>query len=397
MDEIMFDDIKLGADIDGEDLDDIDLTNFGEVNTDVDEPHIRVSTKSFLTLLKLAKQVSSTSGRDIITKSILFSVDGDNVVVKATDLDTYFEYKMECLNTENVLKDSFSVPLDILVKVAKALPANTIFLKRGETIYIRIFGGDLPLEVYNVDKSKYEYTEPIVKVNTISATELYSTIKDLSPLVTAAINPTEKRIVFESHEACCSYMWAIISAGGSWGNFDLRVKDINLLRAALVDLDEDVTLYTTDETVAVKRAIIKGSKFMYAFYVSENKVPVALKTMLAEINGYSGSFVDLVQLYKLVEVASELPYSIGKVGLTLTDEGVRVAIKTKRNEDSIFNLTGSYNSGKETYKQEIVVQAKLLRILLRTFASESAVQLVFSDKGLGVFTDSYKAALFLEE
>ena len=192
-------------------------------------------------------------------------------------------------------------------------------------------------------------------------------------------------------------MWSVITAPGSWGDFDLRLKDINVLRVALIDLDEEVSLFVTDESVKVKRAVIKGSKFTYAFYISEIRTPSALTDMLASIEPFSGMFVDLIQVYKLVEVASELPYSIGKVGLKLTDDGIQLAIKTKKNEDSIFNLAGSYNKKDNVYKEEIVVQAKLLRILLRTFASESSIQMVFSDKGLGVFTDTYKAALFLEE
>ena len=110
----------------------------------------------------------------------------------------------------------------------------------------------------------------------------------------------------------------------------------------MIDLDEEVSLFVTDESVKVKRAVIKGSKFTYAFYISEIRTPSALTDMLASIEPFSGMFVDLIQVYKLVEVASELPYSIGKVGLKLTDDGIQLAIKTKKNEDSIFNLIGHY-------------------------------------------------------
>ena len=136
--DLDFDNIELGGDIDDDDLN--SLADFGEVSAEVLEPHIKISTKSYLTLLRLAKQVSSTAGRDVITKSILFSVEGDQVVVRATDLDTFFEYKIECLNTENVLHTTFSVPLDILIKVARALPSTTVFIQREDKIYIRLFG-----------------------------------------------------------------------------------------------------------------------------------------------------------------------------------------------------------------------------------------------------------------
>ena len=112
---------------------------------------------------------------------------------------------------------------------------------------------------------------------------------------------------------------------------------------------------------------------------------------------YSGVHVDLVQLYKLVEVASDFPHSTGKVGLKVLDDGIQVIMKTKKGQNCEFMVSGSASVKDSAYDKEIVVQAKLLRILLRTFASESSVKLVINPKGLGISSASYVAALFPEE
>ena len=47
-------------------------------------------------------------------------------------------------------------------------------------------------------------------------------------------------------------------------------------------------------------------------------------------------------------------------------------------------------------EEDLVIQAKLLRIILRSFASKSSVRLTVSDTGLGILSDDYSAALYSE-
>ena len=279
--DVDFDSIDLGDDLEL-DVDEASLASFGEVDVEIHEPHVKVSTKSFAEALKMAKLVAQVSGRDVIAKSLLFEYDNGMIVVKATDSETYLTYKMECLNSENVLKEPFTIPIDTLLKVFKALPLNTAFIKRDDQIYIKLFGGDLPLETFSVDPEKYYFTEELEKVHTINAATLHSIVKDLSPLVCAAVNPTERRIIFSKEGGYCTYLWSIIKAFGSFVDFDLRVKDINALRVALANNDEDVTIKMSKADSRVRKLEVSGQRFSYLFFISDTVVPTTLSDMLSD-------------------------------------------------------------------------------------------------------------------
>ena len=73
-----FDEFDISADS-FTDLDDVDLSNFGEVDTTVGFPHVKVPTKAFQEFLRIAKLFSAASGRDIISKSVSFLVEEGKV------------------------------------------------------------------------------------------------------------------------------------------------------------------------------------------------------------------------------------------------------------------------------------------------------------------------------
>lgn len=394
--DLNFDDVSL-EDIEGDDaLDNMDLSAFGEVDDSIDLPHIKMSTKTFKEVLKVAKTVCAAGGRDVISKAVCLKSEGDKVVCSMTDFDVFLQVKVERLNMDNILTEPIVIPTDILIKLVKAVPVNTIIYKDGEDLKIRLYGGDIILETFNVDVSKFEYTDPVVKETTVSAKDLYSVMKDFTPIVTAAVAPTERRIVCEPNKAFAFYMWGILCSERPFADMDIKVKDISVLKTLTLNLDEELTISKTAEDVKVVRKVIEGSNFKYVFLVSDAKVSETLKEGIGSVVTESGVYVDFVQLYKIVEVASELPYAIGKVGFNYNEEGIALAIKTKKGADSIFTLGGSKTGDTTPMGDELIVSAKLLRIFLRSFATQSSVKITLSAKGMGISCDDYSSAIYPE-
>lgn len=391
-----FDDISLD-DIEGDDsLDSMDLSSFGEVDDTMDLPHIKMSTKSFKEVLKVAKTICAAGGRDVISKAVCLKSEGDKVVCSMTDFDVYLQVKVERLNMDNILDEAIVIPTDILIKLVKAVPVNTIIFRDGDELKMRLYGGDIVLETFNVDVDKFIFNDPVDKESTVSSKDLYSIMKDFSPIVTAAVAPTERRIVCEPNKAYAFYMWGILCSEKPFANMDLKVKDISVLKTLTLNLDEELTVSKTADGVKVVRKVVEGSNFKYVFLVSDTKVSDTLKDGISTVVVNDGVFVDFVQLYKIVEVASELPYAIGKIGFNYTEDGVNLAIKTKKGADSMFTLNGSKAGNTDALTEELVVSAKLLRIFLRSFAAQSSVKISLSAKGMGISCDDYSSAIYPE-
>ena len=142
--------------------------------------------------------------------------------------------------------------------------------------------------------------------------------------------------------------------------------------------------------------VITGQNFSYAFLVSDSKVSETLKEGIGSVVTRDGVYVDFIQLYKIVEVASELPYAIGKVGFNYVEDGIGLTVKTKKGGDSPFVLNGSKVGNTTPLSEELVVSAKLLRTFLRSFATQSSVLLTLSTKGMGISCDDYMSAIYPE-
>lgn len=391
-----FDGVNLDGLDDDPELAGMDLSAFGNVDDTIDKPHLKISTKVFKEVLKVAKTICAAGGRDVISKALCLRSEGDKVVCSMTDFDVYLQVKVERLNMENILDEAVVVPTDILIKLIKAVPVNTIIFKDGDTLKIRLYGGDIALETYNVDVSKFDFKDPVHKVSSVASKELYSTMKDFTPIVTAAVAPTERRIVCEPNKAYAFYMWGIMCSEKTYADMDLKVKDIGVLKTLTVNLDEDLDVSRTDEGVKVVRQVITGQNFSYAFLVSDSKVSETLKEGIGSVVTKDGVYVDFIQLYKIVEVASELPYAIGKVGFNYVDDGIGLTVKTKKGGDSPFVLNGSKVGNTTPLSEELVVSAKLLRTFLRSFATQSSVLLTLSPKGMGISCDDYMSAIYPE-
>lgn len=128
----------------GTDLDEADLSNFGSVDIDVQDPHIKLNTSVFKEALKSIGIVSSLSGRDVVSRSILFdpTVDG-KVTLSSTDFDVYFSITIPVENTQNVYKDKFVIPYDVLIKLMKAVPSVTIIYFKDNQCFMYLLGGSI--------------------------------------------------------------------------------------------------------------------------------------------------------------------------------------------------------------------------------------------------------------
>lgn len=387
-----FDNIDLDE-VEEFDLDTTDLSGFGEVEEEINVPHVKVSTKAFKNVLKTARSISCT-GRDILTKSICFKVKGEKLYCYMTDFEIYVEESIPILNNNDVLTEFFIVPSEILDKLIKAVPSNVVIYKDlNEKYYIKLYGGDIPLDTYQFDFEKFIYSEEVEEKSTIDSKDLLDVIQKFNNLINNAVS-YEKRIYSESDNAYASYMWSMIRANKFLFPMDLKIKDCKVLKTILNESDEEITVYQTPEDAKTQRCILQGDNFKYVFLLSTEKFPSSKKDIFDEAITETGVVVDMLKLYRVVEVASELPYSLGKISIGYDPNGISLVIKTKKGIDSKFVIDGYYE-GEKTDIEAKEVQAKLLKILLRSYTTPT-VKIMVSKKGIAIDSGDYQSVILSE-
>lgn len=396
MEETAFNEIELDNII-MDNSEDVDLSNFGTVEEEITAPHIKFSGVQFKFLIKIAKTLSVVSGRDVISKAILIHPEGDKVQFFITDFDVYFKYEVDRINVENVLTEDIVIPTDYLDKLSRAIGNKTVIFKDGDNYKLKLFGGDIVLETYTVDNNKFMFKDSVHKEQSLNSIDLLSVVKDFTPVVNNAVSPAERRILCDKDIAYASYMWGNISCRKSFSNMDLKVKDLNVLRNVLSEVEEELEILETDETVATKRKVIKGSNFEYAFLVSDSTVPQAIRDGIDNIiHAAKGKcYIDYAQLYKLVDISSILPTSTGKVEFNYNDSGVEFILKSKKG-DSKFTLVGSKEGDTTPMSSNFTISSKLLYIFLKAFSTQSSIAFYLTEKGMGLSSNEYDAILYKE-
>ncbi len=385
MEDVELDDVEVDENL--------DLGDFGNADIEIDEPHIKIDTQEFKHFLTVAKNVISDSGRDIVSKSICMEVEEEKLIMRATDFDVYLEYEIELKNEEDVLDEGIILSLDAMEQLIKAAPSVTIIYKEDDEFKVRLLGGVFPLKTYNMGLEKFIFDEEIDKVTDVSSTDMYEVIDSFSGAASSAVAPTERRIYCEDDGSYVNYMWSILISEIGFTEMDIKVKDIKVLQNLIKDVDDDLEIYETSEA-KVDRMVIKGDNFSYAFLISEIKIPNSVKDNIDNVLLDDGIYVDYNQLYKMIDLAANISYSVGKIEMNFTEDNkLKLIIKTKTKHDADIEASGSVSGSVSPLDEGLVFQASLLKVLLRAFKSNT-VKISLSEDGLGIANDKFKAAVY---
>lgn len=378
------------------DLDDCFELSAVEEDTEViEELHFKVPTRDFLGMLKKAKTVISSSARDLITKAVCMKVVDGNLVMRCTDFDVYMELKCPLMNNACILDEVVVTPIDNLIQVAKALPATTVILKDNEgKIRIKLIGGSIDLETLNVGEDKFVMKDEVVEDKGIDAQDLYSTLLAFSPIVNASVNPMEKRIIFNEEGAKVVYMFSITSREGDFPKFDVKTKDLSVLKTLLTNAKGKLRTYRTVDEKVSTRFVIEDDTFRYTFLIGETNINKILADNFNESDFLQGAFIEFSKISKLVELSSALNYATGKVKMKFTDMNVLQLHVPTKNGDNTFKLDATPNGNLEV-GTEVEVPAKLFLTVLKAFQKRSVLTLYCNAGKILLANDDFKGLILL--
>ena len=166
---------------------------------------------------------------------------------------------------------------------------------------------------------------------------------------------------------------------------------MKLLGSVLNSLEENLKVFSGKGEDGVSRVALEGPDFRYTFLTSDVAINPLFNEVKASLVG-EPMLVDFLQLYRMTELAAELPYSIAKIELNYDGSALKFVIKTRKEQDAEFRIEGTSGDFKAMSKP-IVVQAKQMKLLLRGFQSFTTIGVSLSPKGLGLTSDVYSGVL----
>lgn len=382
------------------DFDNLEMEDMFEVSDVVDDevievPHIRLHTKDFLNALKRAKTVISSSAKDLMSKSVCMQVIGNELYVNATNFDVFIEAKAPIINTENILEKTIVCPINTLFQLAKAFPSTVTLLEEDGKVKVRLIGGSIDIETIEVARDKFLMHDEVAPCGEIDAQEFNSILNALASISQNAISPSEKRIIFNQNGAMASYMFTIACKEGNYPEFDVKMKDLGVLRSLTASQQGKLRTYKVVDEKASSRFVIEHETFKYTFLVGECSFNRMLVNAYKKSDFDNGGYIEFNNIYKLVELSSMLNYSAGKILMKFTDMNNLELILPTKNGNNIFNLEVT-SKGNIVQDMQLEVPAKMFYAMLKVFQKNMMLVMNIQEDRLILSNDDFKGIILLD-
>ena len=384
--------LNLDDDFNMDDMFELSTIDDSEV---IDEPHFKIPTKDFLVMLRKAKTIISSASRDLVTKAVAMEVVDGKLHMRCTDFDVYMDLSCPLINQVNLLDKIVVTPIDNLIQLAKALPSTTTILNDNGNIKIRLIGGSMDLETIEIPKEKFIMKDEVKEDLGIDAEAMLNILTSFTPMVQASVNPMDKRIVFNKDGATSVYMFTLVNAPGNFPEFDVKVKDLQVLKVLLNKAKGQLRTYRTIDEKASSRFVIEGDTFKYAFLIGNAPVNKILVDNFNNKDYTNGGFIEYPKLSKLVELSSSLNYTTGKVKLALKDTNTLVIHIPSKNGDNVFTIDFTPN-GNVQVGTEVEIASKLFMTILKSFQKNTVLTLDINEDYILLSNNDIKGLILLD-
>lgn len=383
------------------DLDDINdtistdaISNFGDVELTIDEPHIKVASEDLNRALTLLGSVIESNGNDMLSKAITFKVDNGSIIFKATNYTNYITYKCPVINNTNLIEESITINYNLLQKVTKVLGKQVAFIKKDNGIHIRLIGGDLFLETLSVDLTKYDAPgEKQEEIFRVEPQKLNQVLKDSLILINQAVRPEDRKVFFTPQGFLFNSILISLRGDIALGDLNLKKADIDAVKKLAMTSQDSLLYFYKVKQDNFNRVLVTDSKgCSFSFIADSTQQDPAVLAQFDEVKSLAGAYVDMALLYRYTELSEALPYSTQRIGLNWVDSNLEFTIITKRG-DNKFMLQGSTTGLLNTLPQGATVQASQLRNLLQSFAGNNTVLVTIGSKALFIQSDTYTGVL----
>jgi hypothetical protein len=189
-------------------------------------------------------------------------------------------------------------------------------------------------------------------------------------------------------------MFSITERRGEFPKFDVKMKDLSVLKALLINAKGKLRTFRTSDEKASTRFVIEGDTFRYTFLIGDANVNRILADNLKETDFAQGAFIEFNKISKLVELSSSLNYATGKIKMKFTEMNVLSLHVPTKNGDNLFKLDATPN-GNVVVGTEVEVPAKLFLTVLKAFQKRSVLTLYCDAGKILLANDDFNGLILL--
>lgn len=124
--------------------------------------YMSIQTQPLGKFLSLASQFGWRSSKDLVPKSVLLDPDGEDIVCRATDFDSYLTQTISNLS-KLPMKDSIAFPTSLLLRLVKLCPSHLILARIESRVKALVMGQWVEIEPLVLDPSSFVLVGNVVK------------------------------------------------------------------------------------------------------------------------------------------------------------------------------------------------------------------------------------------
>lgn len=366
----------LNLDLDSEDISNIEPED-KKIFTFVEYPHILIDRDELLKVLKVIMPIVNLKSNRNIPKALTFYWEDDVLKYLITDDLSYFTKRVNILNTDNILKETLCIPLNILQSALKAFGNQILIYKKDNNYYIRLVTGDLILDLVRPEESLLK--RPGQRGNELMYTgtsSLGDALKAVLPIVACEVIPEKRKLTFINNKIEFNTSKFLIT-------YDIKVPDMKISYRTAEFLRGLCSLY--DGTIFFYKDINTLNRIHIECEGVEYTTSIGVDNMNAEISAFidkrkelSGIWVDYKLLDSIITLASGLNYAIGSVIFKYDEENNLVLELPNTRGVSSFKINAESTMLSEN-KSTVTVLSKSLKKLLGSFNSDSIYVVLNND------------------
>ena len=354
----------------------------------IDEPHITISTKKLLDVLKISAMIAAAGENSFEGKVVVFKIEDDEVKLLLSDNKRNIEKSTEIVNTDNRFKGFLGFSTQFLARLIKLCGSSFSIIERTETkedksevksYYLKVTGGEVRMDNVKMSEDKFVKTfdDAVTQYNKDTITDA---IKRLFTFASTSIK-SGKNIDFSDNiiQATPINSLAKIVSGEKYPSFKLSLTDCRILHTLL--------LTESDETFGINKdgKVFTGSTFKFkteSFPTSKCAFDAVAERMF---NGEC-AVVDAGHLTKIAELSVGLDTSIGTLKFNYNDEGrVECELLTKRGNSNLI-IQGTTNTDLVPMEKPVEIPAVNLKGALSVFPQETTLNMHISSDGVALDT-----------
>lgn len=349
----------------------INVEDLNDIDTTIEYPHLLLRTDDVLKVIKVIGPIINLKSTRNIPKSLTLYWDGEILKYLITDDLSYFTQKVSLLNTDNILKETLCIPLNIIQAASKSFGKSILIYKKEDNYYLRLATGDLILDLVKPEETLLK--KPGVIGNEIlytSSNRLGEALKATLPILSCEVIPEKRKLTFINNNIEFTTGKFLISYAIEVPDMKLSYKAAEFLKSLCNFYNGAIHFYEDQNNTNRIHVLCDGIE--YTTFVGKENLTNTIGTFIEEKNKSIGVWVSIRDFNSIVTLASSLNYAIGSMNFSINKEGNLVVEIPNTRGTSTFVI--NRNQGELTVGENnnsVSVLSKSLKKLLGSFSGDS--------------------------